>query len=156
MPKAAPGLYTSWKLSQSPTSGTGRWASVATAIRLVRKSTTTTPHATIQKTKRLAPLAIFFLGFALDAEAGVRQRIEPLEVDLVAALLAFAELLGAKVEAAERFIDVPQVAPFLGREQELFLALHRVRALVGHVEGVRRQVAVRTLQRGAEGFLVMA
>ena len=49
---------------------------------------------------------------------------------------------GDAVEPAERLVDVPEEPTFLAREQERLLPLHRVGALVGHVERVRAQVAV--------------
>src|SRR5258706_316262 len=59
------------------------------------------------------------------------------------------------VEAAQRLVDMPEVASFLGREQERFLPLHGVGALIGHVEGVTRQVPVGSLEARVEGFVVM-
>jgi hypothetical protein len=64
------------------------------------------------------------------------QRIEPLEVDLLPTLQAVPELLRGAEEPAERLVDVPEVAPFLGGKEELLLPLHRVGPLVRHVEGI--------------------
>src|SRR5881296_3654808 len=119
-------------------------------------SSATTPPAVSQNSRRSAPLAIFLLRLALDAQPRVRQRVQPVEADVLAALLALAEFLGGLVEPAQRLVHVPEVAAFLRREQELLLALHRVGALVGHVERVGGEVPVRRLQAGVEGFAVMA
>src|SRR6185503_11716547 len=97
-----------------------------------------------QNTTALGPLflGIFLALLALDAIAGVRQRVESLERDLVAAVVTLSERLWRPVESAERLIDEPQEPAFLAGEQERLLALHGVRALVRHVERVRAQVAV--------------
>src|ERR1051325_5228649 len=81
--------------------------------------------------RRSAAFTIFLFRLALDAEPRVRQRVQTIEADLLAALLALAEALGRLVQPAQRFVHVPQVAAFLRREQECFLPLHRVGALVG-------------------------
>src|SRR5437762_12290707 len=83
-------------------------------------------------------------------EPRVRQGVEPLEQDVLAALLAFAELLGGLVQPPQGLVDVPQIATFLRGEQERLLALHGVRALVRHVERVAREIAVRRLQARVE------
>src|SRR3989440_3785708 len=114
-------------------------ASHASASSLVARSATTTAAAVPQNTRRSATLAIFLLGLALDAEPGVRQRVEPLEQDVLAALLAFAELLRRLVQPPQGLVDVPQVAALLRGEQERLLALHRVRALFRHVERAARE-----------------
>ena len=46
---------------------------------------------------------------AVDAVTGVRQRVEPLEVDQLAAAVAEAELVGRLVEAAQRFLARPEL-----------------------------------------------
>src|SRR5437773_1803908 len=119
-------------------------------------SSATTPAAVPQNSRRSAPLAIFLFRLALDAETRVRQGVEAVEADVLAALLALAELLGGLVQAPQRFVHMPEVAPFLRREQERLLALHRVRALVGHVERVAGEVSVGRLQAGVEGLAVVA
>src|SRR5687767_7101591 len=116
------------------------------AISLVTKSATTTAIAVPQNRRRSAAFTIFLPGLALDAETGVGQRIETVEADRLATLLAAAEPLGRAVQPARRFVHVPQVAAFLRREQERLLALHRVGALVGHVERIAREVAVGGLE----------
>src|SRR5205823_1045927 len=93
---------------------------------------------------------------ALDAEPRVRQGVEPLEQDVLAALLAFAELLGGLVQPPQGLVDVPQIATFLRGEQERLLALHGVRALVRHMERVAREIAVRRLQARVERLVVIA
>src|SRR3990172_11701063 len=90
MPNAAPGLYTSGGLSQSPASATERWVRAARASRLVRKSLTTTLAATPQKSRLLAPLTVFLLRLALDAQPGVRQRVESLEPPFLAPLISLS------------------------------------------------------------------
>src|SRR5882672_4922477 len=136
---------------------TGRWrASRDSARSLVTRSAATTSPAVVQNSRRSAALAIFFLRFALDAQPGVRQRVEPLEADLVAALLALAEFLRRLKQPPERLVHVPEVTPFLRREQERLLALHGVGALIGHVEGVAREVSVGRLQARVEGLVVVA
>src|SRR5688500_4891254 len=100
-------------------------------------------------------LSIFLALLARNAVASVRQRVEPLEGDLLAAAVAAAEGLGGAVQPAQRLVDVPEEAPLLAREEERLLALHRVRALVGHVEGVAAQLTGRALRRGPEGLVVV-
>jgi hypothetical protein len=68
----------------------------------------------------------------------VRQRIETIESDRLPALLAAAELFRRAVEPPQRFVHVPEIASFLRGEQKRFLALHRVGALIGHMEGIAR------------------
>src|SRR5205823_346178 len=60
------------------------------------------------------------------------------------------------VQASQGLVDVPQVAALLRGEQERLLALHGVGALVRHVEGVAREIAIRRLQAGVEGLAVIA
>ena len=50
---------------------------------------------------------------------------------------------------------MPEEPAFLAREQERLFALHRVRALIGHVERVRAQVTVRRLRRGPERLVIV-
>src|SRR6266404_7093868 len=136
---------------------TGRWrASRDSARSLVTRSAATTAPAVVQNSRRSAALAIFFFRFALDAQPGVRQRVEPLEADLVAALLALAEFLRRLKQSPQRLVHVPEVAPFLRGEQERLLALHGVGALIGHVERVAREVPVGRLETRVEGLIVVA
>src|SRR5690348_606475 len=83
---------------------------------------TTSATARPQNKRRLAPFAIFFLGLAPDAEPCVRERVESLEPDLLATLLAFPEFVGRLVEASQGLVHVPQVAALLRCEQERLLA----------------------------------
>src|SRR5687767_9234689 len=101
-------------------------------------------------------LCIFLALFALDAVPRVRERVEPLEGDVLAAVVTLAERLRRPVEPAQRFVDVPEESAFLAGEQERLLALHGVRALVGHVERVRAQVTIRGLRRRAERLVVVS
>src|SRR5437763_1331106 len=156
-PNAAHWLNTSRSCTMSPTRRMGRvGASHASASSLVARSATTTTAAVPQNTRRSATLAIFLLGLALDAEPRVRQRVEPLEHDVLAALLALAELLGRLIQPPQGLVDVPQIAALLRGEQERLLALHGVGALVRHVERVAREVAVRRLQARVERLAVIA
>src|SRR5260370_7934242 len=111
---------------------------------LVTKSATTTAVPVPQNNRRSAALSIFLFGLALDAEAGVGERVEAIEADGLAALLAQTEALGGAVEAAQRLVHVPQVAPFLRGKEERLLPLHRLGALIGHVERVPPQAALRS------------
>src|SRR5512135_1350208 len=148
MPNAAPGLYTSWSWKKSPSTRTLRdRGSSASARNFVRRSRAITAATTPANRRRSAVLAILLFFLAVDAQPRVRQRVEALGRDLLAAALALAVLLGRGVQAPQRLVDVPEEAPFLRRHEERLLALHRVGALVGHVERVGRQVAVRGLQR---------
>src|SRR5690348_6360360 len=61
--------------------------------------------------------------------------------------------LRSAIEAAKRFIDMPEEPSFLAREKECLLALHRIRALIGHMERIAAQIAVRRLRRRAERFV---
>ena len=79
----------------------------------------------------------------------MRQRVEPVEGDLVAALVAAAERLRRPIESSQRFVDMPEEAPFLAGEEEGLFALHRVRPLVGHVE------RIRVLAVALEGLVVV-
>src|SRR5215208_3802344 len=107
-------------------------SSVASAISLVIRSSTTVTRAATTNSRRGAPassdcatdpcpasdegstaFAIFLFLFARNAEARVRQRVEPLEVDLLSALMALSELVGRAIQTAEGFVDMPEVAPFL-------------------------------------------
>src|SRR5204862_281113 len=93
----------------SPTRRMGRvGASHASASSLVARSATTTTAAVPQNTRRSATLAIFLLGLALDAEPGVRQRVEPLEHDVLAALLALDELLGRLIQPRRASMSSPR------------------------------------------------
>src|SRR4029077_4002742 len=129
---------------------------VAAAINLVTRSTTTTVISVPQKRGGLGlALSIFLALLALDTVPGVRERIEPLEADLPPAIVTLAELLRIAIEPAEGFVDVPEETAFLAREQERLFALHCVGALIGHVEGVCAQIAVRTLRCRSESLVVV-
>src|SRR5712692_2747460 len=110
--------------------GIGRRDRIPSARSLVTISRDTMPITAPQNRRRLPALSILFLGFAVDAESCVGQRVQPVESDLLTALLALAEFFRILVEPAQRLIHVPQVAAFLRREQERLLALHGIGALV--------------------------
>src|SRR5207249_2796133 len=126
------------------------------ATTLVTTSATRTAAAAAQNRRRSAPFAIFLFRLAADAQPGVREGVQPVEADVLAALLALTVLLRRGVQAAQRLVHVPEVAALLRREQERLLLLHGVGALVGHVERVAREVAVGGLEAGVEGFAVIA
>ena len=86
----------------------------------------------------------------------MRQRVEAVEGDVLAAAVALAVRLRRPVDPAQRLVDVPEEPPFLAGEEERLLALHGVGALVGHVERVAAQVTVRVLRRLGHHVLVMA
>src|ERR1035437_5923872 len=158
-PNAAPELKTSVNRSVSPSTsrGTRDGTRRSTATIFVTASASTTDATTPKKRRGFGLLLSIFLALlALDAVAGVRQRVEAFEPDLASALVAAAVRLRRAVQASQRFVDVPEKAALLAREEERLLALARVGALVGHVERVRGQVAVGALRRGAEGLVVMA
>src|SRR5829696_4482602 len=158
-PNAAPLLRTSVRRSVSPMTDCGEnGGSEFSAIIFVTTSATTMNATTGQNTTALGPLllGIFLALLALDAVPRMRERIEPLERNLLTTVVAFPERLGCPVQSSERCVDVPEEAAFLAREQERLLALHGVRALVGHVERVGAQVTIRRLWRGPERLVVMA
>src|ERR1700694_1596068 len=132
-----------------------RRARNASAISLVTKSATTTATAVPQNSRRSAAFTIFFFRLALDAQARVGKRVQAVEADFITALFAFPEPLRRAVQPAQRLVHVPQVATLLRREQELLLSFHRVGALVGHVKGVAREVAVRGLEARVERLAVV-
>jgi|GEM_PF-6775040 len=70
-------------------------------------------------------------------------------------VVAFAELLGVTIKPAKRFVDVPEETTLLAREEKRLFALHRIGALIGHVEGVCAQIAVRALRSRSEGLVVV-
>src|SRR2546427_10698973 len=117
----------------------GRCDSTPSATSLVRMSRVTMPSTVPQNRRRLAALSILFLRLALNAQAGVRQRVESIEADFLAALLALPELVRILVQAPQRLVHVPQVAALLRSEQERLFALHRIGALVRHVERIARE-----------------
>ncbi|OLC08697.1 MAG: hypothetical protein AUH41_07565 [Gemmatimonadetes bacterium 13_1_40CM_66_11] len=86
----------------------------------------------------------------------MRESIETVEPDGIAALLAAPEALRGAVEPAQRLVHVPEVPSLLRREQKRFLALHRVGALIGHVEGVAREIAIGRLEARIERLAVVA
>src|SRR5207247_249670 len=122
----------------------------------VTTSATRTAAAAAQNRRRSAPFAIFLFRLAADAQPGVREGVQPVEADVLAALLALTVLLRRGVQAAQRLVHVPEVAALLRREQERLLLLHGVGALVGHVERVAREVAVGGLEAGVGGLAVLA
>src|SRR2546423_10940632 len=118
-----------------PSCGTCCGESAAAAISFVTRSIPTTAMSVPQKRRVLyLPFSIFFALLALNAISGVWQRIEPLEADLPTAIVTLAELLGIPVKAAQRFVDVPEESSFLAGKQERLFTLHRIGALIGHVE----------------------
>src|SRR3954469_19235513 len=136
---------------------------VASAISLVTRSSTTVPTAAAMKTRRSGPairgsaaFAIFLFLLAGDAEPGMRQGVQPFEVDLLAALLAVTKLLGIAVEPSQRLVHMPEIPALLRSEEELLLPFHRVGSLIRHMEGIGREIAVGGLKRGVEGLVVVS
>src|SRR5687767_756841 len=159
MPNDAPGLYASVSCTQSPTTSCGTYSGTrcVTASDLVATSSARTTRSSGQKSEALGLLLPIFLALlVLDAEPRMRQRVEAVEVDVLAALLALAEGLGRPVQTTQRLVDVPEETPFLGSEQEGLLALHGIGALIGHVERIGAQVAVGRLRRRIERLAVVA
>src|SRR5687768_12345994 len=104
-----------------------------TAMCLVTTSRITTTPIRIQKVGALALLlSIFFALLARNTEPSVRQRIQPLEGDVLAAVVALAEGLRRAVQAPQRLVDVPEKSPFLAREEKRLLPLHGIGSLVSH------------------------
>src|SRR5215218_4843452 len=130
--------------------------SVRSAIAFVTTSRTSVTSSTGQNSAALLRLRIFLALLALDAVARVRERVQPLERDVVAAVVALAERLRRPIETAQRLVDVPEEAAFLAREQERLLALHRVGSLLRHVERIAAQIAVGLLRRRAERLPIVA
>src|SRR4051794_17576121 len=158
-PKAAPGLCTRVSRAHSPNTsrGTCCGTSSATASAFVAKSEMTTKTMIDQKVADSDLfLCIFFALLAREAEARVRQRIEPIEVDLLPAAVAAPERLGRAIEPAQRLIDVPEEPTLRAREEKRLLALHGVGALIRHVERVRAQIPVGRLQCRTERLAVAA
>src|SRR5215218_8638290 len=129
--------------------------SVRSAIAFVTTSRTSVTSSTGQNSAALLRLRIFLALLALDAVARVRERVQPLERNVVAAVVALAERLRRPIQTAQRLVDVPEEAAFLAREEKRLLALHRVRSLIGHVERVAAQIAVRFLRRRTERFPIV-
>src|SRR4051812_1781030 len=157
-PNAAPGLYTSVSLRWLPRISCGMCcgASCVAAISLVTRSIATTVISVPQKRGGLGlALSIFFALLALDAVSGVRQRVETLEADLPAAVVTLSELLGVAIETPQCLVDMPEETTFLAREKKRLLALHRVGALIGHVEGVCAKVTIRALRSRPKSLVVV-
>jgi len=76
----------------------------------------------------------------------VRQSIQTLGAYVGPAFLAGAKLVGRLVEPPKSLVDVVEQPPFLAGKQEGLLTFHRVGSLIGHVEAVSRQIAVRALK----------
>src|SRR5687767_6885266 len=94
-------------------------------------------HPRLRARAALLPL------LAREAESRVRERVEPVEPDLDLAAVAVAEAVRRAIESAQRLVDVPEETPLLPRAEERLLALHGVRAVVGHVEREAADAAIR-------------
>src|SRR5260370_11331693 len=93
---------------------TGRCrASRDSARSLVTRSATTTAPAVVQNSRRSAAFSIFFLRFALDAQPGVRQRVQALEPRLLPPLLPLAQFLPRPEHPPQRLGHLPQGTPLL-------------------------------------------
>src|SRR5690348_3879874 len=95
-PNAAPGLCTRVRRTQSPNTsrGTRAGTSARAAQYFVTPSRTTTAPTIDQKSRALLLLLSIFLALlASDAESRVRQRIESVEVDVLAAIMTPTECI---------------------------------------------------------------
>src|SRR5687768_14170055 len=101
-------------------------------------------------------LSIFLTLLAGDAQARMGKRVESIVVDVLTTAVALPERVGRAVQPPQGLVDVPEEPSLLAREEKRLLPLHGVRALVGHVEGIRAEVPVRRLRRCAEGLAVVA
>src|SRR6476620_9447528 len=120
-------------------------------------SATTITTTTVQKSGGLAlPLCIFLTLLAVNTEARMRQRVQTLVRNILSAIVAFAESLGRPVEPAKGLVQVPEETPLLAGEKERLLPLHRVGALISHVERIGAQIAVCSLRGRAEGLVVVS
>src|SRR4051812_25807798 len=118
----------------------GGLPSALTANAFDATSLATTASRMGQKTTAFELLLRIFLALlALDAVPRVRQRVQALECDVLAAVVTFPEGLGRFVQPAQRLIDVPEEPSFLAREQERLFALHGVGALIRHMERIGAQ-----------------
>ena len=138
-------------------------SSVASAISLVIRSSTTMTSAAAQNTRRSAPGAgtqrrLPSSSFSLQVMQSRACGSASSRSKLIscAALMAVPELVRGAVQPPQRLVHVPEVAAFLRGEEKLLLPLHGVGALIGHVERVGREVAVGRLQRRVEGLVVVA
>src|SRR5688500_9073432 len=92
IPKAAPVLYTRLKRTTSPMTARGYGDSHATAIHFVITSLITTDAITPQNNPASALLlSIFLTLLAGDAQARVGERVEPIEIDVLTAVVALTE-----------------------------------------------------------------
>src|SRR5690606_28878432 len=121
-------------------------------------SSTSTTSSTLQKSMlfQLLLLVIFLALLAVNAVSCVRQRVEPLERHVLPARVTLAEGRGALVESSQRLVYVPEEASLLAGEEESLFPLHGIGALIGHVERVRAQIAVRRLGRVEKRLLMVA
>src|SRR5258707_3095512 len=85
------------------------------AISLVTKSETTTAVAVPQNSRRSAAFTIFLFRLALDAQAGMRGRIETVETHWLAAFLPTGQTLRRAVQPAQRPGQVAEAAGLLRR-----------------------------------------
>src|SRR5512141_597531 len=117
-------------------------------------SATTITTTTLQNSGGLdLPLCIFLALLAVNAISRMRKRVEPVVGDVRTAVVTLAKGFRRAIEATQRLVEVPEEPSLLTGEQERLLPLHCIGTLVGHVEGIRTQIAVRTLLRGPEGFI---
>src|SRR5436305_4979529 len=92
-PNAAPGLRTSASRNQSPNTLCGIVFATRkfTASRFVMKSLRVTRIITGQNVAALLLLRIFLALLTIDAITSMRQRVQPFERDLLAAIVALSE-----------------------------------------------------------------
>src|SRR6266550_1057860 len=119
-------------------------------------SATTITTTTDQKSGGLdLPLCIFLTLLAIDAVSRVWQRVQPLVRNILSAIVTHAECLGRAIKPSQSFVQMPEESSLLACKEKCFFSLHRVGALIGHMERVRAQVAVGALRRRAERLVVM-
>src|ERR1043165_2088344 len=86
------------------------------AHHLLKTSIAVTHATTPQKVTALL-LRIFLARLAVEAVARVRERVETIERDVVAALVALAKGVGRAIETTQPFVDVQEEASLLARPQ---------------------------------------
>src|SRR5690349_7172409 len=94
----------------------------ASPARVIRYSRA---RITGQNSAALLLLRIFLALLTIDAISRMRERVESLERNLLAAVVTLTKGIWIAIESPQRLIDVPQEAALLTREKKRLLALHR-------------------------------
>src|SRR4029079_15033009 len=100
-------------------------------------------------------LCIFLTLLAVNAVTRVGKRVETLISNVLTTIVALAKRLGRSIKATKRFIEVPEKASLLAGEKKCLFALHRIGALICHVERVRAQVSISALRRRSKSLIVV-